>query len=172
MRHITSTRTNMAITPKFTQSQVEAKFDRFLAVVEKQQIERLQRLGEMCGKHARLLPPEVGFTDRTGHLRSSIGYTVFKDGVALHENYEVVMGASEGVRKAKELAQQIAVDQPGLLLVVVAGMNYAAALEAGGAWKLKSRRGYDVLASAEILAEVELPKMLKELADNINKAVK
>ena len=46
-------------------------------------------------------------------------------------------------------------------LVVVAGMNYAAYVEA---------KGYNVLSSAEHLAERELPRMLDKLITNIKRA--
>ena len=49
----------------------------------------------------------------------------------------------------------------GVALVVVAGMNYAAYVEA---------RGKNVLSSAEHLAERELPRMLEKLITNIKRA--
>ena len=47
------------------------------------------------------------------------------------------------------------------LIVVVAGMNYAAYVEA---------KGYNVLASAEHLAERELPRMLEKLISSVKRA--
>ena len=163
----------MGIEPKFKVADVARRFTRFLEVIEKRQIERLQYLGEVCVKHARELPPGVGFTDQTGNLRSSIGYAIFKDGRAVQAGFEKAQNGQEGINEGQSLAKEISKKYPkGLLLVVVAGMNYAAALEAGGAFKIKSRRGHDVLASAELLAEQELPKMIKALQENIDKAMK
>ena len=76
------------------------------------------------------------------------------------------------MKKAKDLADRVGKKTKGIALVVVAGMEYAAALEANGAWKIKSRRSYDVLASAELLAERKLPKILSELVEDINKSVR
>lgn len=152
----------MGLTPKFTQADVRSRFDRFLAVVERRQIQRLQYLGEMCVTHARSIPASAGFTDQTGNLRSSIGYAVFKNGVAVHEGFSQVLQGSEGAKKGKELAWRVGEKyKDGIALVVTAGMNYAVAVES---------RGKDVITSAEILAKNELPRMLKELTRNINQA--
>ena len=46
----------------------------------------------------------------------------------------------------------------GYALIVVAGMNYAAYVES---------MGKNVISSAELLAEQELPRMMKELTSKI-----
>lgn len=149
----------MPIVPRFKQEDIKRRFDKFLAVIEKQQIQTLQYLGEMCVTKAKELPPEIGFKDQTGNLRSSIGYMVFKDGVAIHEGFQ---GSSEGTTEGKMLAQKVGAKyKHGIALVVTAGMNYAVRLES------KKR---DVLTSAELLAKQELPKMIAELKRNINQA--
>jgi len=185
----------MAIKAKFTMDGVRKRCDAFLAEIEKRQIEMLQNLGEKCVTHAQNVPTAQGFHDQTGNLRSSIGYMVFKDGVAVHTGYEAVsvpsgtikvrrttkrklkdgtvktysymanvkVGGSgtEGAQAGQNLANQVGQNTKGLALVVTAGMNYAAYVEA---------KGRDVLASAEILAQRELPRMLDKLARNINAA--
>lgn len=151
----------MGITANFTSETVRDRFDSFIATIEKRQIKRLEYLGEMCVKHAREVPPEIGFHDQTGNLRASIGYMVFKDGVAVSENY--AGKATEGASKGKMLAKTVGAKYTtGISLVVTAGMNYAIYVEA---------KGRDVLTSAEILAKQELPKMVAELKSNINKAL-
>ena len=152
----------MAVKANFKPSDIRKKLDAFLEVVEKKQIERLQYLGEMCVKHARLIPKNVGFEDQTGNLRSSIGYMVFKDGMAVKGSYTQVEGGSEGVQAGEALARKVGSNSEGkILLVVTAGMNYAIHVES---------KGRDVLTSAESLAKQELPKMIKKLVSNINKA--
>ena len=148
----------MDITPNFTRSDVQKRFDAFLAEIQKKQIERLQKLGEMCVTHARSVPKEQGFEDQTGNLRSSIGYMVFVDGVAIHSFYDQVKEGSTGMKAGETLAKKIGDEQQGVCLVVTAGMNYALYLEA---------KGRDVLTSAEHLAERELPRMLEKLIANI-----
>jgi len=172
----------MGITPKFSRDNIQKRCKAFLDEVEAMQIETLKELGEKCVKHARTLPSSIGFNDRTGNLRSSIGYIVFKNGVAIHSQYDKAEGTNangepldglNGIVAGEALADEIgAENQKGIVLVVTAGMNYASALEANGAYKLKSKRSYIVLSSAQDLAEERLPKMLEELIPNINKATK
>lgn len=158
----------MGIEAQFSRDDIEKRFKAFLDKVEALQIEALQELGEMCVTHARELSPDIGFHDHTGNLRSSIGYIVFNDGEAIHMMYDQVKKGSDGIKAGEALAKEIGAENPkGILLVVTAGMNYAAALEANGAWKLKSKRSYIVLSSALDLAEELLPKMLEELISNI-----
>lgn len=151
----------MGIEAKFTRSDVEKRFGAFLEEIQKKQIERAKMLGEMCVNHARNVPQDQGFQDQTGNLRSSIGYMVFVDGVALHQMFEQVKEGSEGAKAGEALAQKVGSEQKGVCLVVTAGMNYAIYLEA---------KGRDVITSAEHLAERELPRMLEKLVSNIKKA--
>lgn len=153
----------MPIEPKFKQADVKARVDKFLEVIVKRQIKRMQMLGEMCVTHARSIPAKTGFTDQTGNLRSSIGYIVFVDGVAVHESFDHVKEGAEGVKTGQNLAKKVGAKyKNGVALVVTAGMNYAIHLES---------KGRDVLTSAELLAKKELPVMVAELKKNINKAL-
>lgn len=151
----------MGIEAQFTKEDVQERFDAFLLKIQKQQIKRLLYLGEKCVAHARSIPKEQGFEDQTGNLRSSIGYAVFVDGVAIHSFYEAVSGGTAGVKAGQELATKVGEQTSGVCLVVTAGMNYALYVES---------RGRDVIASAEQLAERELPRMLEKLVDNIKRA--
>lgn len=153
----------MGVKVAFSKDAIRGRFDAFLDKVQEQQIKRLQMLGEMCVTHARSIPREIGFEDQTGNLRSSIGYAVFVDGVAVHTSYNEVKGGSIGAKTGEVLAQKIGQDMQGVCLVVTAGMNYALYVES---------RGRDVITSAEQLAERELPRMLEKLVDNIKKASK
>lgn len=152
----------MAIEPQFTRKDVQRRFDAFLDQIQKQQIKRLSMLGEMCVNHARSVPKDLGFEDQTGNLRSSIGYAVFVDGVAVHSFYEEVKGGAEGAKAGQRLSAKIGEGSSGVCLVVTAGMNYATYVES---------RGRDVIASAEQLAKRELPRMLEKLIQNIKQAV-
>ncbi|GBU07966.1 hypothetical protein AwDysgo_12970 [Bacteroidales bacterium] len=151
----------MAITPRFTRADVEKRFQAFLDEIERKQIERLQILGEMCVIHARSVPAGQGFEDQTGNLRSSIGYMVFNDGVAVHRMYDTVSNGSEGAKTGEALAIKVGEASKGICLIVTAGMNYALYLES---------KGRDVIASAEHLAQRTLPRMLEKLVSNIKRA--
>ena len=153
----------MAIKPNFTKDDVRKRFDAFLNEIEKKQIARLQRLGEMCLVEART---NKGYMMQTGALLSSTDYEVFVDGVAIHSKFDAASGAESnaaetGIKSGQSIAESIGKGTKGIALVVVAGMNYAAYVEA---------KGYNVLSSAEHLAERELPRMLEKLISNIKRA--
>lgn len=154
----------MGIKANFTKDDVKKRFDAFLDMVERKQIERLQRLGEMCLIEAR---NNKGYMMQTGALLSSTGYEVFVDGVAImHGQFDAASGAesnaaAQGIKAGQDIAEKIGKETKGVALVVVAGMNYAAYVEA---------KGYNVLSSAEHLAERELPRMLEKLISNIKRA--
>lgn len=153
----------MGVTANFTKADVKKRIDAFLDEIERKQIARLQRLGEMCLIEAR---NNKGYMMQTGALLSSTGYQVFVDGVAIHSQFDATSGAeseaaARGIKTGQTIAEQIGKETKGVALVVVAGMNYAAYVEA---------RGYNVLTSAEHLAERELPKMLEKLITNIKRA--
>lgn len=152
----------MGIKAQFTQEQLKRRFDAFLEMVKKKQIARMQRLGEMCLIEAR---NNKGYMMQTGALLSSTGYTIFVDGVALHSQFDAASGAESnaaqnGIKAGQALAEKVGKNTKGVALVVVAGMNYAAYVEA---------KGYNVLSSAEHLAQRELPRMLEEFVQTINK---
>ena len=69
--------------------------------------------------------------------------------------------ATKGIKAGQSVAENIGKETKGVALVVVAGMNYAAYVEA---------KGYNVLASAEHLAERELPRMLEKLISSVKRA--
>ena len=88
------------------------------------------------------------YTNRTGNLRNSVGYIIGIDGKVAAEFYKNDYGSEYG--------KKILEDYPtGIVLIVYAGMNYAAAVES---------KGYTVLSSAELLVEKRLPEILKTLS--------
>jgi hypothetical protein len=161
----------MPIVPKFNRNDVRKALDENIEAIEQMEINYLNKLGEACIIESRNLSPEIGFHDQTGALRSSIGYAVFHNGVAIHFDFDYTKSA-EGVKYGRNLANKIGTRvKNGICLVVVAGMNYAQALEANGAMKVKSKRSYVVLSSAEELAKREFPKIVKKILTNITKAI-
>jgi hypothetical protein len=153
----------MGIKATFKPEDIERRMTAFQRVVERRVIERMQYLGEECTTIARSILPQFGFMDRTGNLRSSIGYMVFVNGQAVRSSYSVVKNGSDGAAQGEALARKIGAKyRKGVALVVTAGMNYAAAVEA---------KGRDVLTSAELYAEQQAPKIIKKLKDNINKSL-
>ena len=108
-------------------------------------INKLSYIGEGALRIAR---EQGNYTDRTKNLRNSTGYVIAVDGQAV---------ARAGFRTKNEdgaaFAEELARTTEGkAVLVVCAGMNYATYV---------SRRGYDVLDSAELEAKALADKLLK-----------
>ena len=118
-------------------------------------VERLINSLSYIGEGALRIAREQGsYTDRTGNLRNSTGYVIAVDGqVTTRAGFdsEDENGAKDkaGLSFAEELARNT---NGKAVLVVCAGKSYATYV---------SRRGYDVLDSAEIEAKVLAEKLLK-----------
>ena len=153
----------MGISANFNINDIDATFKALLAEVDRQLIESLTSVGEEAVKLAKMIPPERGFKDRTGNLRSSIGYVVLVDGKPVNVAFAAVKGGHAGVNEGQRLALQVGSKTEGCALVVVAGMNYAVHVES---------KGRDVLTSAEKFAEKEVAKHLADLVTNIKNAFK
>lgn len=140
-------------TPTFTQADVRRLVLLKAKRMEEAVLSRLQQIGEQFVSDAR---SDGSYTDQTGNLRSSIGYVILKDGVQLElSGFEVKKEGAEGSQRGKALADQIATDYPrGFVLIVVAGMEYAAAVEA---------KGYDVLTMSSLKAASDLKKAMQRI---------
>lgn len=117
-------------------------------------IKTLDYVGLECVREART---RRTYTDRTGNLRSSTGYYVLCEGKVVRKGgFEAVSPkATEGPSEGRKFIAEIASGYPsGIVLVVVAGMDYAAYVEANG---------YNVLDSAELMARKLVPELLKRL---------
>lgn len=80
------------------------------------------------------------YKDRSGLLRSSIGFVIYDHGKKIAENFEARNGekGSEGTAAGKSVAEQAAASWPNCIVaVVVAGADYALYVES---------KGYDVIS--------------------------
>ena len=134
-------------------SEVEAYLDEQIERIEQLIIYNLSYVGEQCLTEAR---STNSYKDQTGNLRSSIGYIIVKDGRVIRQSdFAVVRKGSEGKSEGEQFARSLASKFPeGIVLIVVAGMNYASYVSA---------KGYNVLDSAELLADRLVPSILKQL---------
>ena len=111
--------------------EVERWFDYFVDRAEERIYRLLQRAGEEFVKIAR---KKGNYEDRTGNLRSSIGYVIVKDGDILTENYEQSSTGTDkqtGIREAKRLVSElVSIYSDGWVLIGVAAMPYAVYVEA------------------------------------------
>ena len=151
------------IKPRFTRVEVHRMVQEKSDRIEKAILTNLTRLGEECVNQAR---ETNSYEDQTGNLRSSIGYVIVAHGkiiqqggfdkVSKSSQTATVEGAATGANFAKEIAAQYTT---GYAVIVVAGMNYAAAVES---------RGLDVLSSAENYAKQRAPQVIASLKSKID----
>lgn len=139
---------------------VERAITAYLSSIEAKVVNILKYAGEKAVAYARQLNT---YQDRTGNLRSSIGYVIYKNGQlaersGFEQGYQKVQtgkvslnGGQTGLALAQSVAQEA---NAPFVLVVVAGMNYAAAVE---------RRGYDVLEGASIEASNVAKRLVQGL---------
>ena len=120
----------------FSLNQVRDVLQEHIGQIEQRTVEALQYAGEEFVNNARM---NGNYTDDTGNLRSSIGYVILKDGQPIKQNFSG--RSNEGVLEGKKAADEIGQQFPrGYVLIGVAGMSYAAAVES---------RGYDVITGSE-----------------------
>jgi len=137
----------MPLIPGFRQGDIDRRIDRFTVSIEQRIIWALAMVGENFVNEARSLRT---YKDQTGNLRSSIGYIIARDGNIIQENIE---GKAEGRAQAKEIANEVLRENSkGFVLIVVAGMEYAAAVES---------KGYDVITGSVPAAKALLKSKIK-----------
>lgn len=113
------------LTPLFRMATVKKVVESFKSQANEKTHQMLLYLGEEFVDKARL---SGNYTDRTGNLRASIGYIILKDGSIISKNFQ---GGDVGRSKGVQVANEVAGKHPkGFVLIGVAGMEYAAAVEA------------------------------------------
>lgn len=147
------------MTPLFSQQDLGNWFDIFQSKAEDKLVLALVRAGEYFVKIAR---KSGKYVDHTGNLRSSIGYVIVSDGDIVEEDFQVSSkGGTDketGKKEAKKLALQVAeTHNEGLVLVGVAGMEYAVCVEA--------IEGKEVISGAYIQTEQYLRDAINKVFD-------
>lgn len=167
-------------TPMFSDADLDKWYGIFNDKADEKILTMLKATGEMFVKYAREIHT---YEDVTGNLRSSIGYIIIQDGEEiLSSDFDNVAGrgensaivnfktkngstvkfhakgksgdGSQGSSKGRQLAEAIALSYPqGMVLIGVAGMQYAAAVEA---------KGFDVVTGACQSAEAWMRKAINE----------
>ncbi|GAB3701432.1 hypothetical protein GCM10027592_29530 [Spirosoma flavus] len=153
----------MGVENRATPSSIKAHFENIRQNIRRIILNNLRYLGEQCVNIARSVNT---YRDQTGNLRNSVGYVIIYNGQVVEENFEPTAnptstggGGPNGLQVGRDYAMSLIANFPaGYVLIVVAGMEYASDVEA---------KGKDVLTSAELYAEAELPRMLTELKIDI-----
>lgn len=158
-------------------------FSQFDKIVTEEMIRTLAYIGEQCVTRIRDRSAEESWHDITGNLRSSIGYLILQDGNTIVDfgfdpkfgkpqrkhkveftskdgkqvsfTATVPGGGSEGASQGKRYAQSLVrAFSHGLVLLVVAGMEYAEYVERMG--------NKDVLASTELWVRDTIDEKLQK----------
>lgn len=151
--------TQSGLTPLFTSENIEKWFDHFEDRAEERIFKLLSAAGE---KFVEIARKKGSYRDQTGNLRSSIGYIIAMDGEIVSENFETSEKGTDknkGLSEGRQIAEEISLSYTGgYVLIGVAGMNYASAVEA---------RGLDVVTTGNIQCEEYLRKALKTVFERI-----
>lgn len=119
----------------FNMNQVRSVLQAKVDEAKQKNVEALQYLGEEFINKAR---QDGNYTDRTGNLRASVGYVILEDGKEIYSSFPGE--TNEGVESARDTINEVSAGyNSGLVLIGVAGMNYAAAVES---------LGYDVITGS------------------------
>lgn len=141
-------------TPMFSDADLDKWYGLFNEKADEKILTLLKATGETFVKYAREVHT---YEDQTGNLRSSIGYVIVEDGSTIFEDFKESDKGTEkvkGTAKGGQLAEAIALSySKGIVLIGVAGMQYAAAVEA---------KGFDVVTGACQSAEAWMRKAIEE----------
>lgn len=105
------------------------------------------------------------YRNQTGNLESSTGYIISLDGrIVQMGGFETVMEGAQGAADGMAFAESLAAEHPkGAVLIVVAGKEYAAYVEANG---------YVVLSEAELWARNAASRMLGKLGAQLEQVLR
>lgn len=119
----------------------------------------LKSLGEKLVKYAK---DNHNYQDQTGNLTNSIGYAIVrnKEMVFYGGSDQPGDGADAMLEAAMKYAETLSSD---ISLIIVAGMDYAAYVEA---------KGYNVILPAELKAKSELPAEIAKFIKQVNEKAK
>lgn len=142
----------MALTAKVSPLAFRADLGKIQRKVEAKIIKLLHRMGQKGVDYARV---NRGYTIQTANLISSIGYIIQKDGVVIAETFNYESKTAKGDNEGRKFAKSFGLSYPkGFVLIIVAGMDYAYAVEA---------RGRDVLTGSSIFIKQKMPEMVARL---------
>lgn len=138
-------------------SEIASYFEKRIRMMKTAIARNMCYVGERCVNTAR---SSHTYRDQTGNLSSSIGYAVSIDGNLVQcSPFPQVLNGRQGTIDGQKYVLDIIAKYPqGIVLVVVAGMNYAVYV---------MDKGYDVLDSAESLAEALIPRFMKQLGFDV-----
>ena len=109
---------------------IDKKIAKEINRAENEILKKLSFIGEHAVNDAR---GNGDYMDNTGNLRSSIGYTILKNGETVRTSSfdRVKQEASKAKKESTKLLDELRTKfNTGFVLIVVAGMDYAVTVEA------------------------------------------
>lgn len=139
----------MGVKPTFGNDAIASQVNTFQVRLEQAVLFLLKSLGEELVKYAK---DNRTYTDQTGNLTNSIGYAVVRNkGIVHYSANQTGVSADSALQAAMKMANECS---SGFSLIIVAGMNYAAYVEA---------KGYNVILPAELKAKKDFPSAMNKL---------
>ena len=139
--------------PLYSNSDVSRFIEKFQKETKQRFFDIMVQAGEYGVSIAR---KEGRYVDHTGNLRSSIGYVVADNGNVKREDFQkagVGTDQEKGLSEAKRLAYEVAKQNHfGLVLIIVAGMDYAVYVE--------NMENKDVLSNAVFSTQTYLKDLM------------
>jgi hypothetical protein len=146
-----------SITADFNLNDLNDDLDKFIEEAENHLVEKLKASGKQFVNRAReLTKAEGGFGNITWNLRGSIGYVIVKDHDIIDTYFPPLLDGAEGTATGKAYAEELALlmDDGDVMLICVAGMEYAYYVEA---------KGKDVISGSWDHLTTELTSSLNQL---------
>lgn len=138
----------MGVKPTFGNDAIASQVNTFQVRLEQAVLFLMKSLGEELVKYAK---DNRTYTDQTGNLTNSIGYAIVRNKGIVYYSAQSVAGADSALQAAMKMANECS---SGFSLIIVAGMNYAAYVEA---------KGYNVILPAELKAKKDFPAAMNKL---------
>lgn len=142
------------ITADFKLNDLNNHLDKFIEDAKNNLVEVLKKVGASAVDRARSKVKTGpftggGFGNITWNLRGSIGYVIVKDHQIIDRYFPPLPDGDQGTTRGIKYAEEIALllDDGDIILIVVAGEEYAYFVEA---------KGYDVISGSEAHMESEL----------------
>jgi len=140
------------------EQQVQAIFTTMANVLAENMRLELSYLGQECVNKARDRGANDSWMDRTGNLRSSVGFAFYQEGEKIIESAFNQVGTDPtGSKTGKKFVEDLARELSSTYaLVIVAGMDYAEYVE--------TKR--DVLASTELYARTKINETVQRAVNS------
>ena len=142
----------MGIEATFGAGSIADRVAAFQKRLEAATIYMLKYMGESLITYAK---EQRSYTDQSGNLTNSIGYVIVQSGDPIH--YGGFIQPGDGADAGLKVALKMAKNAPNSFsLIILAGMNYAACVEA---------KGYNVILPAELKAKKDFPAAISKLKE-------